>query len=146
MAPAARILLVEDDPTLRTILGHMLGNGGFEIVEVGSGGEALAVLREVDVDLVVLDGLLPDMHGLSLARRLLDEPASAGIPICLVSGAAVGRPAMRAGMVSMVKPVFPNQLIAEISALLEWRRAGGSPPAERSAALQRLAQGFLVGP
>lgn len=141
----ARVLIVEDDDLLRTVLGRMLAVGGLVPVEAESGEGALARLREAPVDVALLDGLLPDMHGLQLARQMLDDPATAHIPICLVSGSAGADDGVRAGIAALMKPVRPAELVECIGVLLRWRDGGGSPLPERHAALDRLARGFAVG-
>jgi hypothetical protein len=87
------------------------------------------------------------MHGVSLADRLLDDPRTAGIPMCFLSGALLGSGhTCTAGFGTLAKPVRPVRLVAQLRELLEWRDQGGSPPEQRRAALRSLQNGFLVGP
>ena len=70
-----RILVVEDDDTIRVTLGEVLGRMGHDAVAVASGREALDRARERDFDLVLLDLRLPDMHGLEVLKALRDSDA-----------------------------------------------------------------------
>jgi len=149
MPPCARanVLVVEDDSLVRTFVRFALERGGMSVVEADSGEAALRHAGGAAFDAVLVDGLLPDMHGVELAARLLDDPGTAGLPICFLSGAvqARTRPSL-AGFGCLVKPVRPNDLVAQIETLLQWRLAGGSPADERRRALRALENGFLVGP
>jgi CheY-like chemotaxis protein len=141
------VLVVEDDPLVRTFVRFALEKGGMGVVEAEDGADALRRMSDgSSVDAVLMDGLLPDMHGVALANRLLDDPGTAGLPICFLSGAVHGRSGTTAGFGCLLKPVRPNQLVEQIQRLIDWRDAGGSPIGERRAALRALENGFLVGP
>jgi DNA-binding response OmpR family regulator len=141
------VLVVEDDALVRTFVRFALERGGLDVVEAETGGDALRLAGAGEFDAVMVDGLLPDMHGVELATRLLDDTATAGLPICFLSGAvqARSRP-MVAGFGCLIKPVRPTDLVTQIETLLLWRDDGGSPLDERREALRRLENGFLVGP
>ena len=70
-----RILVVEDDETMRGALGDLLDDEGHEVVTAAHGGEALAHLTEGEVDLIVLDIAMPERG----AFRLRDEQVALGI-------------------------------------------------------------------
>lgn len=65
-----RVLLVEDDEELRTLLARYLTGQGFEVREAANGGDGLALAAEGLTDIVVLDIMLPDMSGLEVLREL----------------------------------------------------------------------------
>ncbi len=69
----ARILLVDDDPMIRTTLPLALGVQGHEAVAAGDGGQALRVLRQEAFDLVLTDVLVPDVDGLEVVRAVRRE-------------------------------------------------------------------------
>jgi len=69
----ARILVVEDEANLRLLYRLELGIEGHEIIEVGSGAEALAVLDQEKIDAAVLDLQLPDVWGLQLVDEMLSR-------------------------------------------------------------------------
>jgi two-component system OmpR family response regulator len=70
---AARILVVDDEPEIRELLGLTLAAEGWLVEEAASGPEALERCRRESFDIVVLDYLMPGMNGLDVARRLLLE-------------------------------------------------------------------------
>lgn len=130
---------------LRSLISRLLGIGGHRVVEAATGAEALAALERDAIDVALLDGKLPDTHGVHLARRILADPAAVSIPICLVSGDVGQLPGAEAGVAALIKPVGPADLRRCITDLLRWRNAGGSPVEERTAALDRVAGQFFAG-
>lgn len=64
-----QVLIVDDDAHIRELVGHFLSFEGFGIHEAATGKEALAVLEEVKVDLVVLDIMMPEMDGWEAMSR-----------------------------------------------------------------------------
>jgi CheY-like chemotaxis protein len=67
---AATVLLVDDDPGIRDILGEALRLAGYRVVTAADGGEALAELERGPVDLIVADLFMPEVDGLELLRSL----------------------------------------------------------------------------
>jgi two-component system, cell cycle response regulator CpdR len=144
---APRVLVAEDDEAVRGFLSRALERGGCEPIGVRTGEEALHFVRTPPgVALALIDGLLPDMHGVRLARRMLEEPSAARVALCFVSGAIrEHRPAV-AGVAALSKPVRLREFLEALEVLLEWHRGPGDPREARLAALQQLEQSFLVGP
>jgi len=68
-----RLLLVEDDASLRETLSESLRREGFEVIATGDGGEALELARTTQPDLIILDLMLPTLDGLSVCRILRKE-------------------------------------------------------------------------
>ena len=90
----AAVLVVEDDDAVRGFLTFALENGGHAAAGVRTGEEAMAVLRKTVAPVILIDGILPDMHGIRLARAILDDPAFALLGVSFVTGAIRdGRPA-----------------------------------------------------
>jgi CheY-like chemotaxis protein len=142
---APQVLVVEDDDAVRGFLTFALENHGHTALGVSSGEEAMAVLRTTPVSVILVDGILPDMHGIRLARAILDDPAFERVGISFVTGAIRdGRPAT-AGVGALSKPLRARDLVVAVETLLSWRDAGGSPAPDRRAALAELEQIFLVG-
>ena len=71
---SARILVVEDEAALTTLLQYNLDAEGYEVETVGRGDDAETMLRERLPDLVVLDWMLPGLPGIELCRRLRARP------------------------------------------------------------------------
>ena len=83
----ARILLVDDDRSVRDVTVAMLEDDGYVVVSAGSGGAALELLAAAnDIDLLVLDFAMPGMNGAELAREV--RKSRAGLPIVFVTGYA----------------------------------------------------------
>ena len=121
----ADVLIVEDEPDIRNLIVHHLTRDGFRCRTAGSGAEALARVRAVAPDLVVLDLMLPEMTGLEVCRRLRADPTTAGVPIIMLTAKTdevdriVG---LEMGADDYVaKPFSPKELVARVRAVL--RRA-----------------------
>lgn len=82
----AKLLLVEDSRYLRMATRQVLSDAGFIVVEAGDGEEALRSVRESEPDLIVLDMLLPRLGGERVLQALQQDPATASIPVVVVSG------------------------------------------------------------
>ena len=142
---ARAVLVVEDDDGVRGFLTCALESGGHPAVGVRTGEEAMVVLRETGAAVMLIDGILPDMHGIRLARAILDDPDLEGIAITFVTGAIrEGRPAV-AGIGALSKPLLARDLLDAVDVLRRWHDAGGSPIADRQAVLEQLEHIFLVG-
>jgi len=79
------ILNVDDYEASRYARSQLLARAGFEVIEAGSGGEALRVTAERRPDLVLLDVNLPDMDGFEVCRRLRARPSTLTVPIVHIS-------------------------------------------------------------
>ena len=82
---AGTILVIDDEPALRSVLCTMLEVFGFSVVEAGSATFALKLLEEIKPDLILTDVMMPDMDGLTLIRRLRETPAWSEIPALVIS-------------------------------------------------------------
>jgi two-component system OmpR family response regulator len=139
------VLVVEDDDAVRGFLTFALETGGHPAVGVRTGEEAMTLLREMVVPVILIDGILPDMHGMRLARTILEDPDFEHVAISFVTGAIRTGRSPKAGIGALSKPLLARDLIAAVEVLLRWRDAGGSPVADRQAALAELEHIFLVG-
>src|SRR5918995_256366 len=82
MADASTILLVDDEDAIQKLLTYPLERDGFTVVHARDGEEALARFAEEDVDLVVLDLMLPRLDGLEVCKRLRAEST---VPIIMLT-------------------------------------------------------------
>src|SRR5947209_20060758 len=82
---AARILIVEDEEPLTMLLRYNLEAAGYTVDSAARGDEAELKLRESTPDLVVLDWMLPAVSGIEICRRLRARPATAKLPIIMLT-------------------------------------------------------------
>jgi DNA-binding response OmpR family regulator len=119
----ARVLVVDDDVTVREVVVSYLRAGGHAVVEAADGADALREMRSDPADLVVLDLMMPGIDGLEVCRRLR---ASGDVPIIMLTalGAEVDRVVgLESGADDYVtKPFSPRELVLRVEALL--RRVG----------------------
>lgn len=124
-AEVANLLVVDDDPEIRELTEAYLSQQGFDVACVDSGEAMDAYLEEHEVDLIILDLMLPGEHGLSIARRLKNSSA---VPIVIVSaeGEDIDRiVGLEVGADDyLAKPFNPRELLARIRAVL--RRSNAS--------------------
>src|SRR5207253_3497662 len=81
-----RLLVIEDNPAEQLSIFELLGHADIDVVTVGSGREALAALREQQIDCAVLDLRLPDMSGFDLLEVIRDDPILSDIPVVAFTG------------------------------------------------------------
>jgi DNA-binding response OmpR family regulator len=85
-APGTKtILVVDDEAEIRRMLTHLLSRAGFRVLEAERGMLALRMVREYSPDLIVLDAMLPELHGFEIARRIKNSERYRHIPIIMVS-------------------------------------------------------------
>jgi DNA-binding response OmpR family regulator len=128
--PEARILVVEDEPDILELIRYNLEKGGYRVTPAATGEVGLALCREAPPDLLVLDLMLPGLDGLSVARALRRGPATAKVPIVMVTARGTEADVVAGLNLGaddyVVKPFAPAVLVARVAALL--RRARGPEP------------------
>ena len=80
------ILLVDDDPVARLLTASVLEQQGFDVVQAGSGGEALSVFSTLRCDCVLLDALMPGMDGFEVCESMRRMPKGANVPVLMLTG------------------------------------------------------------
>ena len=131
---APHVLVVEDEPDIRDLIVLHLAREGFRCRTAANGVDALAEARRAPPDLLVLDLMLPGLGGLEVCRRLRADPATAALPIIMLTAKAdevdrvVG---LEVGADDyVVKPFSPKELVARVRAVLRRAQAtgpGGGP-------------------
>jgi CheY-like chemotaxis protein len=115
-----RILVVDDNVMVRDSYTELLRHRGYEVLQAGDGEQALDVLRDADVDLAIVDVMMPTMGGLEFRQRLQD--LAPNVETILVTGQPdriedlmEDDPDFQAGRILVLyKPVHPVKLLAEV--------------------------------
>jgi two-component system phosphate regulon response regulator PhoB len=130
----AKILLVDDEPDALEILGFKLREAGFTPIFAKDGARALAAARQDRPDLIVLDLMLPEVDGLEVCKILRRDPATAAIPILMLTARAAEMDrvlGLELGADDYVtKPFSPRELVLRIRKLLQRLQAAGEPQAQ----------------
>ncbi len=114
-----RILVVDDEKNIRTILRHELESVGYSILEAQDGNEAVKAVRSEKPDLIILDVMMPGLNGFDVTTILKQDEETAGIPIMILSIAEYREKAYKLGADRyLTKPVDPEQLLAAVSSLV----------------------------
>jgi DNA-binding response OmpR family regulator len=118
----SRVLVVEDDPDIAALISHYLHKAGHTVDVIASGTAALRRVKEAAPDLLLLDLMLPGMDGLLVCQTLRSDPATASIPIIMLT--ARGEETERISGLELgaddyvTKPFSPRELTARVAALL----------------------------
>jgi len=117
---AARLLVVDDDDSIRSLLEQELGDAGYLIDEASNGKEALVKVRANKPDLIILDVMMPEMNGFDVAAVLKNDPQTMDIPIIVLSIVQDKARGFRIGVDRyLTKPIDTGLLFNEIGSLLE---------------------------
>lgn len=116
------ILLVDDEADLVTLLTYNLERAGFDVLTAPDGEEALAIVAESQVDLVLLDWMMPYVSGIEVCRQLRRKPRTRNLPIIILTARADEADRIRGlntGADDYIsKPFSTDELIARIHAVL----------------------------
>lgn len=129
-----KILIVDDEKDIADLIAYNLEREGFRTMKVSDGGDALAAVKSMVPDLIILDLMLPGINGLDLCRMIRDNPATAPVPIIMLTAKAdvvdkiIG---LEIGADDYVtKPFSVKELVARVRTIL--RRVGeGKKPSSR---------------
>jgi len=134
----ARILVVDDDHTVREVVVSYLRAAGHTVSEAEDGEQALQAMREAPADLVVLDLMLPGIDGLEVCRRLRDQGDVPIIMLTALGGETDRVVGLERGADDYVtKPFSPRELVLRVDGVL--RRTG-----EKTAPASPVVDGDLV--
>lgn len=121
------ILIVDDDPVTRAMLGRVLQKQGHGFTAASSGEEALDVVREAQPDLILLDVSMPDLDGFEVCRQLKDSPRTREIPVIFLTANADPEDTIKGinlGAVDYVtKPFHAAELMARVNTHLDLKRS-----------------------
>lgn len=123
--PAARILAVDDETELTDLIAYTLRRAGHEVATAATGCEALAEIERQRPDLVLLDLMLPDLDGFGVCEILRRNPATATIPIIIISAWASTDSrnlGLELGALDyLTKPFSPRELVQRVNRFTEAR-------------------------
>ena len=117
-----KIMIVEDEEALATLLEYNLSKENFEVSLAGDGEEAILKVEEETPDLIILDWMLPKVSGLEVCRRLRAKPETRNLPIIMLTARSEEADRIR-GLETgaddyLTKPFSTNELIARVRAVL----------------------------
>ena len=117
----ARILIVEDEPSVREMTCFNLKQSGYECIEAESAEDARELLKHNDPTLILMDWMLPGASGVELTRELKESPATRAIPIIMLTARGEEDDKIR-GLEGgaddyITKPFSPRELAARIRIL-----------------------------
>ena len=143
------VLVVDDEHEIRKLLRRLLEQKGFRVAEAERGNVALRLVRELVPDVIVLDAMLPELHGFDIAKRLKGSERYGRIPIVMVSAVYKGWNIAQDLKANygideyLEKPFKIGDLVATITRLLEGGAAPAAAPARDPEALHRDARQAL---
>ncbi|HEX5666601.1 MAG: phosphate regulon transcriptional regulator PhoB [Hyphomicrobium sp.] len=121
----AKVLIVEDEDSLVTLLSYNLQSEGYTVVHTPSGTDAVMMMQEERPDIVILDWMLPGLAGIEICRQIRARPDTKGLPVIMLTARGEEGDRIRGLQTGaddyVVKPFSVSELVARVKALL--RRA-----------------------
>ncbi len=117
----AKVLVVDDDKSIVTLLQHLLGKDGHETHVAYDGKEGLILARQEKPDLIILDLMMPEVDGITASGILFQDPAMRMIPVLILTAMGAARPMMELVpnvRLYMDKPFEPIDLVRNVQRLL----------------------------
>lgn len=127
------ILIVDDEPHMRRITELSLKKLGCELLSASGGNEALRLARQHLPALIVMDVMMPDLDGISALKELKAAPATAKIPVIMLTSRGQNVTRVDAegsgAALYLTKPFSPSALAAEVRRIIGAAEAEANPPA-----------------
>lgn len=118
----SRVLVVDDDPDVVTLVDYRLSRQGFEVESATDGQQALDALADRSVDLILLDIMMPGLSGLDVLERLRANESTARLPVILLTAKAQEEDVSRGFALGaddyITKPFSLKELISRVNAVL----------------------------
>lgn len=117
-----RVLIVEDEAAIATLLDYNLGKEGFEVFLAADGEEGLYKVEELQPDIIILDWMMPKISGIEVCRRIRSRSETRNIPVIMLTACSEESDRIR-GLDTgaddyLTKPFSTNELIARVRAVL----------------------------
>lgn len=117
-----KLMIVDDEEGVRSLVNMTLDGAGYEIIEARDGASALELAREQRPQLLLLDVMLPDLSGIEVCRRLKADEATAGITVVMLTAKAQSADVAAAEDAGadgyFTKPFSPIALVRRVEAIL----------------------------
>jgi signal transduction histidine kinase/CheY-like chemotaxis protein len=114
-----KILVIDDDKEIRSVISEVLTLSGYDVVEAASGQQGLDHATRMPPDLILLDVMMPGIDGWTVLSKLQDNPKLTDVPVIVLSAVGDQEMAMSLGAASvLLKPVDASRLTAEIATQL----------------------------
>lgn len=118
-----RILVVDDEPHILSVLALKLGNAGYQVLTAEDGEEAFTAAISESPDLIITDYQMPFLSGLDLCRRLKHNPATQQLPALVLTARGMSLTADDLSdtniLAVVAKPFSPRELLTKVSKVLE---------------------------
>ncbi|MDH4161985.1 MAG: response regulator [Nitrospirota bacterium] len=126
----SRILVVDDEPDIRSLLEYNLKKAGYRVSSAADGEDALSILRTGNIDLIILDLMLPGLNGLEICQIIRQNPKMRDIPVIMLTARGEEEDRVR-GLETgaddyLTKPFSPRELMARVKAVLRRSLERGS--------------------
>jgi DNA-binding response OmpR family regulator len=121
-AMSPTVLVVEDDPTIQSLVSFKLKNSGFEVFTVSNGAEAIAFLKNTLVDVMLLDLMMPVMSGKEVLLAVKKDERTKHIPVIILTAKTLEKEIVDGLSLGaddyMKKPFSPGELVARVRSVL----------------------------
>jgi DNA-binding response OmpR family regulator len=145
-----RILIIDDEDDIRRLLQRVLEKKGYEVIEASDGQAGLTAVRERSPDVILLDAMLPEVHGFDICRRIKGSKKYGHIPIIMVSAIYRGWRVAEDLRTSygveafLEKPFKINDIVEHVERALEGRSAPEDDDAMSQAASRHLEESMTA--
>jgi CheY-like chemotaxis protein len=121
----ALVLVADDNERIREVITRVLQRAGHTVIAESDGESAWERVRECGPDLVLIDGVMPGMSGFEVCERIHADPATANIPVIVVSGWLPAGSQASCATAMLAKPFMPNELMEQVEQVLNARLRSG---------------------
>ena len=126
----SRVLIVDDEPPVRTLIARWLGPDGYELQEAGDAAEGLEAVRAGGIDVVISDVSMPGNDGLWLVAKVRAEFPDVAIVLATAVNEIPGTVTLQPSVVGyLLKPLTGEKVRAAVKQALDWRAAALARPA-----------------